>query len=347
MCNRCKILFVGDTTFDMYVNAYYKAAMTFDNVESYIMDFGKLNVKSYIKNFFLKIERHFKKGPHVRKINSDLLKFVKEKSIDLVFLYACDIIRAKTVKKLSQNTYVAIYNNDNPFSKYYGKYYWRHVIKSLKYADIVYSYRKSNIRQYLEHGAKRVELLRSYYIKERNFYIENDEINLDVPAVSFIGHYENDGRIDYIMALLDAGVKVGVPVDWKNVNVENDNLIYLDDCHPKYNEILNKTKISIVFLSAINEDTYTRRCFEIPAVKTMMVAPYNEDIATLFEDGKEVVFYRNKDEFVDKIKYYCAHEAERLQIAESGYARLIQDGHEVKDRVEKIIEDFEEYKFGS
>lgn len=344
---KIKILFVGDSTFDMYVNAYYKAAMTFDNVESYIMDFGKLNVKSYIKNFFFKIERHFKKGPHVRKINSDLLKFVKEKSIDLVFLYACDIIRAKTVKKLSQNTYVAIYNNDNPFSKYYGKYYWRHVIKSLKYADIVYSYRKSNIRQYLEHGAKRVELLRSYYIKERNFYIENDEINLDVPAVSFIGHYENDGRIDYIMALLDAGVKVGVPVDWKNVNVENDNLIYLDDCHPKYNEILNKTKISIVFLSAINEDTYTRRCFEIPAVKTMMVAPYNEDIATLFEDGKEVVFYRNKDEFVDKIKYYCAHEAERLQIAESGYARLIQDGHEVKDRVEKIIEDFEEYKFGS
>ena len=343
---KIKILFVGDSTFDMYVNAYYKAAMTFDNVESYIMDFGKLNVKSYIKNFFFKIERHFKKGPHVRKINSDLLKFVKEKSIDLVFLYACDIIRAKTVKKLSQNTYVAIYNNDNPFSKYYRPYVWKNVIKSLKFVSIVYSYRKNNISQYIAGGARNVKLMRSYYIKSRNYYIDDSQISLNIPSVCFMGHFESDNRMEYINALLEKEIDVGVHPDWKNTGIKNEHLKYIENAHSQYNEILNKAKIAIVFLSTINEDTYTRRCFEIPAAKTLMIAPYNEDMASLYEENKEIVFYRNKDEFVDKICYYLTHDEERLKIAGAGYERLMRDGHEASDRVREIISDYISSKEG-
>lgn len=75
--------------------------------------------------------------------------------------------------------------------------------------------------------------------------------------------------------------------------------------------IINKAKIAIVFLSHINYDSYTRRCFEIPAAKTLMIAPYNDEMASLFIDGKEAVFYHNAEEFVDKNMYYLSHDEER------------------------------------
>ena len=68
-----------------------------------------------------------------------------------------------------------------------------------------------------------------------------------------------------------------------------------------------------------------------------MVAPYTDDIASMFEDGKEVVLYRDEQEFVEKIQYYLEHEDERMRIANAGYERLMRDGHEVSDRVEQVM----------
>lgn len=337
---KCRILFVGDSSYDMYVKAYYNAAKAMDFIDATLIDFDKLNTSISRKNVLLRIERHYKLGPDVMRINHNVLNYVNTHNIDIVFLYACDIITDKTVRLLSQKTYVAMYNNDNVFSDYYPRYMWKYVKKSVKYADIVYSYRKNNIEQYKSYGAKNVELMRSYYIKERNYYIPDEQIKIAVPEVCFIGHFEDDGRIDYIKGLLEHGIDVGVPEGWKTLNIQNEHLIYLQDSHKKYNEILNKAKIAIVFLSKINKDTYTRRCFEIPAVKTMMLAPDNEDIKTLFENGKEVVLFKDKADFIQKVLYYVEHESERSRIAESGYVRLIRDGHEVSDRVKAIIEDW-------
>ena len=334
------ILFVGDSSYEMYVKAFYEAAKKLDNVKAKLIDFGKLNTSSSKDNLALRFERHYRIGPHVLLVNNEIIKYVKNNRVDIVFLYACDIINASVVKKLSQLTYVAVYNNDNPFSSYYSKYMWKKVIASLKFADIVYSYRKSNIEQYKKAGAKKVKLLRSYYIKERNYYIPDEEIELEVPDVCFIGHHEDDGRIEYIEALLKKGIDVGVPEYWEKLGIKSEHLIYIKDSHKRYNEILNKTKIAIVFLSSINEDTYTRRCFEIPVVKTLMIAPKNSDIESMFDDGKEVVLYRSKEDLCDKVIYYLNHTELRDKIALSGYARVIKDGYDVTDRVKEIISDY-------
>lgn len=71
-----------------------------------------------------------------------------------------------------------------------------------------------------------------------------------------------------------------------------------------------------------------------------------KDMASLYEENKEIVFYRNKDEFVDKICYYMTHDDERLKIAEAGYERLMQDGHEASDRIREIIRDYISSKEG-
>ena len=334
-----KILFVGDSWSPQYVKAFYESACSMDDVEADIFD-----NREYWENSSLifRLEKHFRKGIFLSSVNKRLISQCRDDHYDLVFLYGASLIYPSTVKQIKKlGTKVFIYCNDCPFSKWYKPYVWVNLRRSLEYADVVYSYRQSDIDDYEKNGAKTVKMLRSYYMKSRNFYIPDESIDLNVPSVVYIGHYEDDGRADYIKALLDEGIEVGVNYAWPDLDWNTDHLIRFDKqtSMGRYNELLNKAKIAIVFLSSINNDTYTRRCFEIPAVKTLMIAPYTSDIASMYDEGKEAILFRNKEEFVEKIKYYLCHEDERLTISVSGYERLLKDGNEVGDRLKQIIDD--------
>lgn len=344
---KIKVLFVGDLTYEFYVKSFYEAAKKVSSVDSYLFDYGCLNIKELSKSNVLKVEAHFGNGLHVLKLNRDLVRLCHHEKFDVIFLYSCRLIYAKTVKKIHQmGGYVAVFCNDDPFSDYYKWYMWGHYIASISYADITYVYRKNNIEQAIAHGAKKASVLLPYYITTRNKYIPDSSITMDVPDVVYIGHDEADGRREYIQSLLDNGIEVGLNSSWADF-ANNSCFARLVSKSKRedtenYNEILNKAKIAIVFLSSINHDTYTRRCFEIPATKTMMIAPYTDELASLFVDGKEAVFFRSKKDFVKKIKYYLEHEEERLAICMAGYERIMRDGHECKDRIIQIISDYKE-----
>lgn len=46
------------------------------------------------------------------------------------------------------------------------------------------------------------------------------------------------------------------------------------------------------------------RTFEIPMCGGLQFAPYIDELAGYFEDGKEIVLYRTKEEYIDKAKFY-------------------------------------------
>ncbi|MEI6553667.1 MAG: glycosyltransferase, partial [bacterium] len=104
-----------------------------------------------------------------------------------------------------------------------------------------------------------------------------------------------------------------------------------------YNLAINSAKIALVFLSKLNNDTYTRRVFEIIATKRLMVSVYTDDLNSLFENKKEAVYFNNKEDLVTKIKYYLNNESEYCSIVENGFNRLMSDGHEVQDRAQEIL----------
>ncbi len=339
---RVKLLFVGDGSYPMYARALYNAAQDMDGVIADIIDYGMMNIKAIPqRDVFKRGEYHYCFGPDINSLNRELLKKCQNINYDIVFLYSAELIYESTIKKLKKlGIYIATYHNDNPFSKERSKFRLRHFIGTIKYSDISYAYRQANVNDYLKYGSQRAKVLRSYYIRSRNYYIPDESLNLytEIPRIGFIGHYEDDGRIEYVKALIDKGVDVGVIDDWP---VINEHMIVIKDAHMHYNEILNKLDIAIVFLSTLNEDTYTRRCFEIPMAKTMMLSIYTDDIASMYEEGKEIVFFRNKEEFVEKSMYYLDHDKERIDIANAGYDRCLSDGNEAADRVREIIEDYE------
>ena len=335
------ILFVGAGDYPMYETAFYNACAKIDNIEADLFTWNGI-LKDIKFDFIRRMENKISCGPHIKKINNILLQKCEKNVYDIVFLYSCRLITEKTIIKLKQKgIYIAVYNNDNPFATYYPRYFWRNYIKSIKHADMTYIYRKNNIEDCIKHGAKKIELLRAYYIESRNYLIDEKD-KISVPDVLFLGHQEADERQEYIKALLDEKIYVGVPESaWSNFEKGNPYLILLKDTQNLYNTMLNSTKIAIVFLSKINHDTYTRRCFEIPVTQTLMVAPYTADIADMFQESKEVVLYKNKQDFVEKIKYFLEHDKERKNIANAGYRRVLSDGHEASDRVRQIVDNFE------
>jgi spore maturation protein CgeB len=157
----------------------------------------------------------------------------------------------------------------------------------------------------------------------------------------FVGHYEDDGRDDYIKALLDSEMDFRLfgPL-WersKYCRYMLDKLGRIDYLVGDYNLALNSTKIALTFLSKLNNDSYTRRCFEIPAAGTFMLSEYTDDLNSMFKEGVEAEYFRGKQEMIDKVRYYLKHDKERERIALAGHRRVTKDGHEVTDRARTIM----------
>lgn len=342
-----RILLIGDSTYKMYSQAFYDAwiKLGYQNIVYFrINDYLDADSEKNrpLLRLCLRFEYKTAFGVHVKKMNKQLLRIADQFQPQLVFLYNIRHIYAQTLMQLKKSgSIIFFYSNDNPFGNYYPAYYWRHFRRGLSIADTGFVYREKNISDFKNAGCKIVHQLRSYYIEERNHYVENPSVQ--VPKVVFLGHYENDERGEYIKALLDRKIEVGIiKTSWESFEEGNPYLVKLENTQALYNEMLNAAEIAIVFLSKINQDTYTRRCFEIPATKTLMIAPYTEDIAAMFTVDEEVVIYSDKEEFVEKICYYLKHDAERKRIAEAGYRRLIAEKHEVTDRVKFILEIYEQ-----
>jgi spore maturation protein CgeB len=298
-----------------------------------------------IRYFFCKLQNKFSFGPILNQINKDFIASAKEIKPDLIFIYTGRHICASSIEKIKQdsNCKIYAYNNDDPFSEGYSPYFWRHYKESLPYCDHVFSFRHKNIDDYKNIGIKKTSLLRFYYISKNIFPIVNIEKKHDVV---FIGHFENDGRDDILKYLIENKINIKLfGSSWEKSKHYNF-FVSMMGCKitpivgEAYNRMINESKIALVFLSKLNNDTYTTRCFEIPATKTMMISEYTNDLFKMFKEGKEVEFFRNKKELLEKLEFYLGNPNSICKIAEAGFCRVVKDGYEVKDFAKKILEQY-------
>ena len=73
-----------------------------------------------------------------------------------------------------------------------------------------------------------------------------------------------------------------------------------------------------------------------------MLSQYTDDLDFMFKEGVEAEYSRDKEEMMDKIRYYLKHNDKREKIAKAGYERLLRDGHEVTDRTGEILRIYRE-----
>lgn len=330
---------MGSYKYKMYAPAlsYGFKKLGHDVIE---VDYEQYHIKghSFIASLLNKVQDRFHYGLMMKRYNNDVFKIVNRERPDIAFFYRCYHIWPKTLKGIKSLTTIFSYNNDDPFCGMPSKRFFRYHIRCANYCDLIFVYRKKNIDDYSILGINNTQVLLPHYLEKDNYY-ENVPDTIDV---AFIGHYENDGRDAYIKSLKDAGIPVVVYNGsyWdKSPMYEDLKSIIKPGVHsPEYNHTINKCKIALVFLSKLNSDTYTRRCFEIPATKTLMLSEYTEDLDQLFPADKCAVYFRNKEELVEKCKKLLENPSEIKRIAENGYYRLKEIGGSEVDRCKEIIE---------
>ena len=351
-----KILVVGDWHSKLHEEVVYHA---FKKLGHEVLAFSWhpyfLAKSKYLKWFFYIINRAQYKylwGPIVRKLNKDLIDFVERNKPEIVFVYRGTHILPATLRKIKENNVILVgYNNDDPFSPHYPHWPWRHFLKGIPEYDLMLAYRHHNIQDFQHAGAKRVELLRSWFVPEYNYPVEltAEEKKKFECDVVFIGHYENDGREQYLEYIIRQGIdfKIFGPLhDWDYITTHNP---VFKPYHPivpvrgdDYNKALNGAKIALCFLSKLNRDTYTRRCFEIPASKTFMLSEYTDDLANLYKEGVEIEFFKPPDEMLTKINHYLSDLSVINSLAEAGFKRVYKDRHDVMSRMSKMLESVKE-----
>ena len=336
-----KIIIVGSFRHEMYASAFSNGfrQLGYDVID---IDYDSYRFcgKSIISSLLNRVQNRYHYGLKMWKYNREIISKVENEHPDFVFLYRCYHIYASTVRTIAGSTKVFSYNNDDPFSGIPSKGYFRHFIADAKYCHINYVYRKKNIHDFDKIGIKNTKVLLPYFRKADNHPLGCEK---DIP-LAFLGHFENDGRDQYILSLKEAGLPVAVYGDtqWKKSPLYEKikDVVFPDKRGEDYNLTINKCKICLVFFSKLNHDTYTRRCFEIPATKTVMLSEYTEDMNELFPENECAVYFRDNAELIEKAKWLLVNPSEIDRIANNAYKRLNELGGTEIDRCKQIVNDY-------
>lgn len=333
------ILLVGSFDYPMYAPAFESGFRALGHNVVTVRYDDYLYGSGAISGFLSKFQTRFHVGLNLIRYNSDIIKRAKEFRVDFIFFYRCYNVWPSTVKKLKEKGFfVFTYNNDDPFVTIPSVRYYRNFKAILPLADLNYVYRKKNIDDYESVGAYNNKILLPYYIAKNNYRKECDK---DIP-IGFIAHFENDGRDQYIKALVDAGLPITVfnGSNWESAPLYQDikNVIQPGKRGTEYNDTINRCQICLVLFSKLNSDTYTRRCFEIPATATLMLSEYTADMNSMFPENECAVYFRNKEELVEKCSYLLSNPSEISRIAENAYKRVMELGGSEIDRCRQIVD---------
>lgn len=295
-------------------------------------------------------------GPALIKLNRALLAKARLENPALVLVWNGTHVLPRTLRSIkATGALLASYSNDDPFghmahdnTPWHHRYLWTWYLKCLGTFDMNFVYRTVNVKEAEAFGANHVQVLKPYFIPDQNEPVQLTEPERQQSGcdVVFIGHYEPDGREEYLRALVNTGAHVRLHGGgyWTR-EVLGDLAPYFGDVAPVYGKDYAKAlcgaKICLAVLSKMNRDTYTRRCFEIPACGRLLLCERTADMQQMFAEGEEAVFFSSKEELAEKVMWLLQRPLEIERIAEAGRRRVWADGHDVVSRAAEFVKYFD------
>lgn len=335
-----RVLIVGNWNWDIYEEALARGFLNagWDVVAfrtTHFLPLGRL---------FIQLRR-FRLRQLCLKMNNALLSVIEQNGPELIFFIRCDEVLSETianVRSKSPNSILISFHNDNPYVGLLRRITMRHFLRCLALIDLTLVYRPSDTQEAKKYGSKKVKVLPPSIIRDLHLPTPGIEKN----DVIFIGHYENDGREQIINYLNSFGIKIRIyGTGWEGVQRRNAWLANQDIRRvwgQEYAALLSNAKIALVFLSQRNRDVYTRRCFEIPACGSLMMAPRTKEMEGFFENEKEAIYWDSLNDLKDKVQYYLNNDLAREKIAHAGRDRLLKDGHDEYARARQVIKWYEQ-----
>lgn len=346
-----KILIVGDWRYPMYEKAIADS-ISQQGFEVLCYSWNKY----FNKNILGKAEsKYCITGLMTILFNLSLKNYVKIQNPDYILFWRATQLLPRTIQEIKKNNInvkvIASYNHDDfsgpkfgaPVPKSHHRL-WRLFLDCAPVIDIHFVKRQSNIVHLKTLGVNCSFIMPMWFDPQlhRPVEITKDEENKFQTDVVFVGHYEPDGREHSIRALMNAGIKMKIWGDsyWSRQVLGN---IY-DQLYPirpalgdDYAKALCGAKICLSFLSKMNRDTYTRRCFEIPACGRLLLSERTDDLLNMFKEDEEACFFSSDKELVEKVHWLLANPDICERIAAAGLRRVWIDGHDVFSRSKTLL----------
>lgn len=299
-----------------------------------------------------RIERRVLWGPGVKRLRRELIALTKRVKPDVTVLYQGHYYDEDTVEALTRFSFVVGYHNDDPFGPQRGMLRYRHLLAALPAYHGFHVYRECNTAEALAIGARRIAVLRPYYIPWMDYprSLTSEEHQRFGCDLVFAGHVENDMRVACLSEAAQNGITIKIYGEdryWKSAlpagfysRLAPIPRVVDDD----YRRALCGARIAACFFSKWNRDTYTRRAFEIPACGVLLLSERTSDMQEMFREDVEAVYFSSPQEFVDKASYYLKHDIERSRIANAGRERVITAGHDIYSRMRQWLSDVNRWR---
>ena len=178
-------------------------------------------------------------------------------------------------------------------------------------------------------------------------YRKNGNLPKDID-VSFIGTLHGGAERWHNIMCLSAN---GINIETFGWDSPNRRITF-----EKKIEIINRSKINLDFSGVSEKTRLTRKhqiykrmkqikgkVFEYTMCGSFALCEYAPGLEHFFEVGKEIDIFHDKEELLEKVKYYLVHEEEREKIAQKGYERALKD-YAVEQAVPKLISTIDELR---
>lgn len=353
-----KFLIVGEGSWSWYETACSDALNSM-GVNSQTYSWSGLfrnspqdSVQSQYRSQMHRVEARLGNGPITYLLNKELKQFIRSYAPNYILFYNTRQIYPETIawiRKKYPKTIIGLYANDDPFSPEAIRGFWRHFLKSIPFFDLTYCFRPSNIPDFYAHGAADVRILLPYYVPNLHFPIDISTVHERYMCdVVFVGHFEDDGRLEALEQIAANGHKVNVfGGNWHKAAGKISASSPLRSILPvepvigsHYRQALMGSKLAVGFLSSLNRDVYTTRNFEIPAMAVPLLSQYSAAQASMFTEGKEIEFFRDQQELLQKTHSLLRDEVKRNEMAAAAYDRVQSDNHHVGGRMSSVLDDF-------
>ncbi len=273
--------------------------------------------------------------------NAAIVDHVRSAPFDVLWLDKALTISSRTfraVKLLQPNCQIIGYSLDDMNARHNQT---RRFLNNLPLYDAFFTTKTYGVAELRALGCRRVEFTGNAFEAHTHRPVEltDEERRFYGGDVGFVGTFEED-RAQQMTYLAEHGIEVHViGNDWRRWPNPHPRLRIKSEgiYGAGYPKAVCATKINLCFLRKINRDLQTTRSVEIPACGGFMLAERTDEHLTLFEEGKEAEFFSSKEELLEKVRHYLAHEGERERIAAAGRERCLRSGYSYHDRLRKIL----------
>ena len=100
-------------------------------------------------------------------------------------------------------------------------------------------------------------------------------------------------------------------------------------------KIFNSSKINLNFTIRNIRSGLPLRLWDIVGAGGFLITNYQPELEMYFKNGEDLVFFTDKDDLKEKVRYYLSHEEERKQIALNGQ-RKVKELHGYQQRFDEM-----------